>query len=155
MFHLANAPIDGTTWQRPQIPRPPHTLSRSTPSWRAASSTVVPSATSPDSPDGVNTTRCVIAPSPSEAIVSSVLTMAPKCRRSLDAAVEGELAEALLGVLGVEARGDVLGGGAPGRRRTGVLTRRHWATSSWAVTMRALRLARSIARWNFGSSTTW
>ena len=33
------------TWQWPQIPRPPHTESRSTPSRRAASSTVVPAAT--------------------------------------------------------------------------------------------------------------
>ena len=33
------------------------------------------------------------------------------------------------------------------------LTRRHWATSSWAVWILALRLARSMARWNFGDSS--
>ena len=41
-----------------RCPRPPHTVSRSAPSWRAASSTVVPASTLPSSPDGVNTTRC-------------------------------------------------------------------------------------------------
>ncbi len=35
-----------------------------------------------------------------------------------------------------------------------MLTRRHWATSSWAVWILALRLARSMARWNFGDSRT-
>ena len=39
---LANSPKAGRTWHRPQIPRPPHTESRSTPKRRAASSTVVP-----------------------------------------------------------------------------------------------------------------
>ncbi len=42
MPHLANDPVLGITWQRPQIPRPPQTVSRSTPMRRAASSTVVP-----------------------------------------------------------------------------------------------------------------
>src|SRR5208282_185181 len=46
-----------STWQRPQMPRPPQTESRSTPSARAAASRLVPSANSPRFPDGVKTTR--------------------------------------------------------------------------------------------------
>ena len=42
---LGNAPNEGTTAQRPQMPRVPHTLSMSTPSPRAASRMVVPVAT--------------------------------------------------------------------------------------------------------------
>src|SRR3954447_12842029 len=44
------------TWQRPQIPRPPHTESISTPSRRAASRTVVPVSNRPRRPDGVKMT---------------------------------------------------------------------------------------------------
>ena len=50
-------PVVGRTWQCPQIARPPHTESTSTPSVRAASRTVVPEATRPSSPAGRNTTR--------------------------------------------------------------------------------------------------
>src|SRR5690606_41668008 len=42
---------------RPQMPRPPHTESRSTPSARAASRRLVPSANRPRLPDGAKTTR--------------------------------------------------------------------------------------------------
>ena len=52
-------PTDGTIWQRPQIPRPPHVESRSAPTPRAASSSDVPAGTRATSPDGVNTTRKV------------------------------------------------------------------------------------------------
>src|SRR3954466_11072085 len=55
--HLANRPTLGVIWHRPQIPRPPHTVSRSAPSWRAASRTLVPATTLPSRPDGVKTTR--------------------------------------------------------------------------------------------------
>src|SRR6185436_5647232 len=55
--HLANEPVDGSIWHRPQIPRPPHTESRSTPSWRAAVNTVVPVSTWPVKPEGVKTIR--------------------------------------------------------------------------------------------------
>ena len=43
MPSLANSPSPTSTWQRPQMPRPPQTESRSTPSLRAASSSDVPS----------------------------------------------------------------------------------------------------------------
>ena len=49
----------GSTWQRPQIPRPPQTESMSTPSERAASRTVVPSGKRPRRPDGVKMTSGV------------------------------------------------------------------------------------------------
>ena len=55
--HLEKLPMLGVIWQRPHIPRPPHTESMSTPSFRAASSTVVPSSKFPSRPLGVNTTR--------------------------------------------------------------------------------------------------
>src|SRR4051794_26478286 len=61
MACLANAPNAGSTWQRPQMPRPPHTESRSTPSSRAASSTVVPVRTAPRRPDGTKTATAVPA----------------------------------------------------------------------------------------------
>src|SRR3712207_5657654 len=54
---LGNSPAPISTWQRPQMPRPPHTESRSTPSRRAASRTLVPDAKRPRRPEGVKTTR--------------------------------------------------------------------------------------------------
>src|SRR5277367_3537411 len=57
MACLAKSPSAISTWQRPQMPRPPQTESRSTPSPRAAASRLVPSANSPRLPDGVKTTR--------------------------------------------------------------------------------------------------
>ena len=56
---FGNSPNAGVTMQRPQSARPLHTESRSTPSRRAASSTVVPIGTVPRCPLGVNTTRRV------------------------------------------------------------------------------------------------
>ena len=53
---FASSPSLTTTWQRPQIPRPPQTESRSTPSDRAASSRFVPCANRPRLPEGVKTT---------------------------------------------------------------------------------------------------
>ena len=55
------SPRPGRTWQRPHSPRPPHTESRSTPSERAASRTVVPSANRPRRPDGVKMTSGIRA----------------------------------------------------------------------------------------------
>src|SRR3984957_15031319 len=46
------------------MPRPPHTESRSTPSARAASKRLKPSANSPRLPEGVKTTRWVISSCP-------------------------------------------------------------------------------------------
>src|SRR5277367_2034726 len=40
------------------MPRPPQTVSRSTPSFRAASSRLAPSSNSPRLPDGLKTIRC-------------------------------------------------------------------------------------------------
>src|SRR5262245_39720634 len=57
MASLACVPSLTTTWQRPQIPRPPQTESRSTPSVRAASRTLVPAANAPRLPEGVKTAR--------------------------------------------------------------------------------------------------
>src|SRR5689334_9729093 len=54
---FANSPTLCSTWQRPQIPRPPQTESMSTPSRRAASRTVVPGSNRPRRPDGVKMTR--------------------------------------------------------------------------------------------------
>src|SRR4051812_6067329 len=53
---FANSPTLCSTWQRPQIPRPPQTESMSTPSFRAASRTVVPASNRPRRPDGVKIT---------------------------------------------------------------------------------------------------
>ena len=63
---LAKLPSPTVTWHRPQIARPPHTESMSTPSWRAAVRTGVPSAKRPRLPEGVKTTsasfiRCLRA----------------------------------------------------------------------------------------------
>ena len=58
---LGERPDAGTTWQRPQSPRPPQTESMSTPSARAASRTVVPSANRPRRPDGVKMTSASAA----------------------------------------------------------------------------------------------
>src|SRR5215218_750802 len=55
---FGKSPSATAIWQRPQIPRPPHTESRSAPSLRAASSTLVPSGKRPRLPEGVKTTRC-------------------------------------------------------------------------------------------------
>ena len=84
---LANSPKVGTTWQRPQIPRPPHTESKSTPSRRAVSSTVVPSGTDPRSPDGVKTTRC----STGSVMVGCQLGFGSRFRRIGDADCRGVL----------------------------------------------------------------
>src|SRR6266498_5064348 len=59
---LACVPSLTTIWQRPQIPRPPQTESRSTPSARAASSTLVPAANAPRLPEGVKTARTSARP---------------------------------------------------------------------------------------------
>ena len=75
----------------------------------------------PGSPDGVNTTRCFISPvadSQANCEQDVAHNWLRSAWRSLDAAVEGELAEALVGVLGVEAGCGVLGGVPPDRRRT-------------------------------------
>src|SRR6266550_817909 len=53
---LAKLPTLCSTWQRPQIPRPPQTESMSTPRDRAASRTVVPVGNRPRRPDGVKMT---------------------------------------------------------------------------------------------------
>ena len=58
---LANSPSATTIWQRPQIPRPPQTESRSTPSERAASSRFVSCANRPRLPEGVKTTSASAA----------------------------------------------------------------------------------------------
>ena len=54
---LANSPTACVTWQRPQMPRPPQTESMSTPSERAACSTMVPTGNRPRRPEGVKTTN--------------------------------------------------------------------------------------------------
>src|SRR5690606_28288991 len=48
-----------STWQRPQMARPPHTESTSTPRLRAACRSGVPSGKWPRLPDGVKTTSAV------------------------------------------------------------------------------------------------
>src|SRR5579871_3905259 len=53
---LANSPCETSTWQRPQMPRPPHTESMSTPRLRAAWSKGVPMTKRPRRPEGMNTT---------------------------------------------------------------------------------------------------
>src|SRR5712671_4494771 len=53
---LAKLPMLCSTWQRPQMPRPPQTESMSTPSARAASRTVVSFGNRPRRPDGVKMT---------------------------------------------------------------------------------------------------
>src|SRR6188508_2569942 len=67
------------------MPRPPHTVSRSAPNRRAASSTVVPCATVPLRPDGVKTMRCstplegagkASLPSPTTALTPSACALA-------------------------------------------------------------------------------
>ena len=54
---LENSPSDTKTWQRPQIPRPPHTESMSTPKERAACSKDEPTGKRPRRPEGVKTTN--------------------------------------------------------------------------------------------------
>jgi hypothetical protein len=71
---FGNSPTDWTTWQRPQMPRPPQTESMSTPSERAASRTVVPSANRPRRPDGMKMT------SASESAVTTWLPTQPQRR---------------------------------------------------------------------------
>src|ERR1700756_4204845 len=61
---LANSPSTCVTWQRPQMPRPPHTESTSTPSARAACRTGVPSGKRPRKPEGVKTMAASSAPAP-------------------------------------------------------------------------------------------
>src|ERR1051326_4932313 len=53
MPSLAKLPSLTSIWQRPQMPRPPHTESMSTPRLRAAVSTAVPQANRPRRPDGM------------------------------------------------------------------------------------------------------
>src|ERR1051326_2119219 len=53
MPSLAKLPSLTSIWQRPQMPRPPHTESMSTPRLRAAVSTGVPQANRPRRPDGM------------------------------------------------------------------------------------------------------
>ncbi len=53
---LANSPSATSTWQRPQMPRPPQTESTSTPSVRAAERSGVPTGKRPRLPEGVKTT---------------------------------------------------------------------------------------------------
>ena len=65
---FGNEPSAGTTWQRPQMPRPPHTESMSTPSERAASSTVVPGSNRPRRPDGVKMTWAPLGRSSARAV---------------------------------------------------------------------------------------
>ena len=64
---LGNSPKDGATWHFEQMPRPPQTLSRSTPNFRAASRIVVPCGTRPRLPDGVKITIGWPAPFPPTA----------------------------------------------------------------------------------------
>ena len=52
---LGKSPSDTTTWQRPQMPRPPQTESMSTPKERAACNTGVPMRKRPRRPEGVKT----------------------------------------------------------------------------------------------------
>src|SRR3984957_17610709 len=82
MACLAKSPSAMSTWQRPQMPRPPQTESRSTPSARAASSRLAPSPNSPRLPEGVKTTRWVILSFPRRAGVQRK----PRCplRKTLD-----------------------------------------------------------------------
>ena len=54
---LEKDPTDWTTWQRPQMPRPPQTESTSTPRARAAFRTGVPTGNRPRRPEGVKTTK--------------------------------------------------------------------------------------------------
>jgi hypothetical protein len=53
---FANSPSAMSTWQRPQMPRPPQTESTSTPSVRAAESSGVPTGKRPRLPEGMKTT---------------------------------------------------------------------------------------------------
>src|SRR5262249_51093224 len=53
MPSLAKLPSLTSIWQRPQMPRPPHTESMSTPRLRAAVSTGVPQAKRPRRPEGM------------------------------------------------------------------------------------------------------
>jgi len=53
---FGNSPKLGVIWHFEQIPRPPQTLSRSTPSCRAAVKTGVPIGKVPRLPDGVKMT---------------------------------------------------------------------------------------------------
>ena len=57
---LGEFAIASVIWQRPQMPRPPQTESMSTPSWRAAVSTGVPTGKRPRLPEGVKTTRASV-----------------------------------------------------------------------------------------------
>src|SRR5262245_27985225 len=50
-----------STWQRPQMPRPPQTESTSTPSVRAAESSGVPAGKRPRLPEGMKTTSGSLA----------------------------------------------------------------------------------------------
>ena len=54
---LENSPSATSTWQRPQMPRPPQTESMSTPSERAACNKDEPSGKRPRRPEGVKTTK--------------------------------------------------------------------------------------------------
>src|SRR3954447_15108484 len=68
---LANSPTLCSTWQQPQIPRPPQTEAMSTPSFRAASRTVVPASNRPRLPDGVKMTSASSATSGSLPMAGS------------------------------------------------------------------------------------
>src|SRR5262245_4061682 len=58
---LANSPSAMSTWQRPQMPRPPQTESTSTPSVRAAERSGVPTGKRPRLPEGMKTTSGSLA----------------------------------------------------------------------------------------------
>ena len=77
---FACSPSATVTWQRPQIPRPPQTESRSTPSLRAASSTDVPRGTRPRRPDGVKTTSASPLTSPRRPPAAVASAAAPGLR---------------------------------------------------------------------------
>ena len=57
---FGNSPIPGSTWQRPQIPRPPQTESMSTPSDARGIEDGRAPANRPRRPDGVKTTERVV-----------------------------------------------------------------------------------------------
>ena len=60
ILNLANSPMLWSIWQRSHNPRPPQTVSRSTPSCWAASSTDFPVLIWPRLPEGVNTISTVV-----------------------------------------------------------------------------------------------
>ena len=111
---FACSPSLTSTWQRPQIPRPPQTESRSTPSRRAASSTVVPSAKRAAPPRGRE----------DEAVLWSRLAMAGGARTSEATAGASRRCITLRRLAGPRGRRGALPAGRPASRRAARSRRR-------------------------------